>query len=352
MVSTHEPLQSVVPLGHDRMHAPPAHTSPDAQVVPQPPQLVTLVFVSTQVPLHIVRPEVHAHAPPTQISPEAHPRPQAPQSLALVCVSVQAPPQSIWPVGHVHAPEVQLCPTEQAMSQPPQSVASVWVSTHRPPQSVAGATHSQEPLTHALVESHALPQEPQFASSLMRSTQPLPHAVPASHVVMPLSIGTPVSGTTTPPSEGGNSSITPSMQPSVSLSRRDPPSGICSPQGTSSSAVLRKRRDWLGFPGEMSTQPEQLCDGTSTSRAARFGDSRSRPSCGLVAAWQPAVAQRAAKTSVRRLSISVGQGRPAGPPSDPEQPNNVIRQATPGAPTMSRRWGISCSAPPRKSTLE
>jgi hypothetical protein len=50
--SMHEPLQLVVPLGHELWHLPPAQTVLAPQGVSQPPQCPELVSVLTHAPPH------------------------------------------------------------------------------------------------------------------------------------------------------------------------------------------------------------------------------------------------------------------------------------------------------------
>jgi hypothetical protein len=51
-VSTHCPLQFVVPLGQFSVHAPLEHTCPPGQTLPQVPQLLLSVCLLTQTPPH------------------------------------------------------------------------------------------------------------------------------------------------------------------------------------------------------------------------------------------------------------------------------------------------------------
>lgn len=62
--------------------------------------------------------------------------PQAPQFIALVWVSTHVPSHSAWPVGHVQTPATQLEPPAQACPQPPQLPLSVCVFTQEPLQLV------------------------------------------------------------------------------------------------------------------------------------------------------------------------------------------------------------------------
>lgn len=55
-VSTQEPPQFVVPLGHSVTHLPPAQACSVAQGLSQPPQLAGLTLVSTQAEPHSANP--------------------------------------------------------------------------------------------------------------------------------------------------------------------------------------------------------------------------------------------------------------------------------------------------------
>jgi hypothetical protein len=56
--STHEPLQSVVPVGHSKKHVPEKHEKPAGQRRPHPPQLAGSFVVFVQTPEQST-PEVH-----------------------------------------------------------------------------------------------------------------------------------------------------------------------------------------------------------------------------------------------------------------------------------------------------
>ena len=78
------------------------------------------------------------HIPPMHEVPVAQAIPQRPQCIALVIVSTQVAgvPQAVWPVGQAQAPAVQVWPVGQALPQRPQLALSVIVLTHAPPQIV------------------------------------------------------------------------------------------------------------------------------------------------------------------------------------------------------------------------
>jgi hypothetical protein len=60
--------------------------------------------------------------------------PQPPQLVALVMVSTQVPLHEVWPPGHSQAPALQDRPAAQGMLQVPQWSTSAIVFTHEPPQ--------------------------------------------------------------------------------------------------------------------------------------------------------------------------------------------------------------------------
>lgn len=53
-------------------HVPPTHERVPPHEMPHPPQFAASDFVSTQVPLQSVSPELHPHVEPEQISVEPH----------------------------------------------------------------------------------------------------------------------------------------------------------------------------------------------------------------------------------------------------------------------------------------
>lgn len=75
-------------------------TRPPVQTLPQEPQLLRLVLVSTHWPLQRTRPDWQVQVPPVQAVPGGQALLQAPQWALLVAVSTQLVPQTIWPEGH------------------------------------------------------------------------------------------------------------------------------------------------------------------------------------------------------------------------------------------------------------
>jgi hypothetical protein len=113
------------------------HTRPPEQARPQPPQLVELVWRSTQPP---------------------------PQTTRL-------PTQLI-----VHIPDEQTSFTRQTLPHAPQLAASLEVSVHWPAHITATPGHTQEPPAQARPSPHTAPQPPQFETLVFVSTQVAPHA--------------------------------------------------------------------------------------------------------------------------------------------------------------------------------
>jgi hypothetical protein len=99
----------VEPAGHPQ--APAAQLWPAPQVLPQAPQLATLVWVSTHAPLQLTVPPVQPprmHTPPAQTVPRMHGLAQPPQLLASACTSTHAPPHEVSPLLQAQAPVVQV----------------------------------------------------------------------------------------------------------------------------------------------------------------------------------------------------------------------------------------------------
>jgi hypothetical protein len=113
------------------LHVLAEHVAPTAQALPQAPQLLALVVVSTHCPLHSVCPVGHAQLPLPQVCPLAQTLPQAPQLLASLLVFTQALPQKVCPaVVQAHAPLTQERPPPQTVPQVPQFDESVCELMH------------------------------------------------------------------------------------------------------------------------------------------------------------------------------------------------------------------------------
>ncbi len=197
-----------LPRAPSQLPKPDAHAAPQAplthageplvtagQTVPQVPQLVALVAVSTQVPEHDVSPAAHggAQVPLTQTRPAAQVRPQAPQFEASVVSDTQAAAQTLCPAGQLtQLPLVQSCVDVHARPQAPQLEMLVLVFTSQPSAAVrlqsskplAQAPTTQLPPAQACVETLAraqrVPQAPQLlGSKLVRVQLPAQTESPA-----------------------------------------------------------------------------------------------------------------------------------------------------------------------------
>jgi hypothetical protein len=165
------------------VHAPPWHIVPagHANEEPQPPQLLVSVVKSTQAPLQRVYPPLHAkvhslpaHAAVALAMLVEQAVVHAPQWLTLLVMSTQVPLQSVGVAGgqpetqleplHTGVPPLQACP----VPQPPQLLLSLVKSTQAPLQRVYPLLHATAHalLTHAAVPcrtpvEHAWPHVPQ-----------------------------------------------------------------------------------------------------------------------------------------------------------------------------------------------
>jgi hypothetical protein len=133
--STQLPLQSTRPGVQVTAQTPTLHTCPAVHLVPQAPQFVLSVFVSTHVPVppvgvHSVRPfwQVSEHLPPPHTVPAAQSVPQAPQFALSELVFTHDWPQSVEPGPHavVHWPPLHTCVEVHAVPQAPQLFESLW----------------------------------------------------------------------------------------------------------------------------------------------------------------------------------------------------------------------------------
>jgi hypothetical protein len=115
-VSTQDPAQFVFGLVHPVLHVPLSQTWPAVQAVPQPPQWVGSVCVSTQRPEQSVSLPLQPHVPVLQVSPTAQVFPQPPQFSGSVFVSTHCAPQLVVPARQLAAqmPLEQTSPVLQA----------------------------------------------------------------------------------------------------------------------------------------------------------------------------------------------------------------------------------------------
>jgi len=75
-----------------------------AHIVPQAPQLLVSIFVFTQAPPQRVSVIWQAHMPAVQREPPPQTIPQPPQFVGLVCVSTHWPLHAVPPFGQVQMP--------------------------------------------------------------------------------------------------------------------------------------------------------------------------------------------------------------------------------------------------------
>jgi len=98
--------------------------------------------------------------------------PQSPQWVGELLVSTQAPPQFVLPLAQLalQVPSEQTCPASHFVSHEPQRVGSFETSTHVPAQSWSGLVH-MTPHTPAWQIAappacgQTCPQAPQFCAS-------------------------------------------------------------------------------------------------------------------------------------------------------------------------------------------
>jgi hypothetical protein len=143
------------------------HTQPG--VAAQPPHVVLVQVGATM------------HRPPVHCCPVGHALPQAPQCVRLVCVSTHVEPQRVCPEGQ-HERGV--------LWQKPEPRVWHWsmpakVRHHTQPRTLVHAPHVpplqdavwQRPETHVWPEAHTVLQPPQWVGSVCRSEQVVPQRV-------------------------------------------------------------------------------------------------------------------------------------------------------------------------------
>ena len=152
---------------------PLAQCCVDPQAVPQPPQFVPLVVVSTQLDPHSVRAvsQLEVQLPLLQTWPDWQAVEQLPQCVASE--GTHEPLQDISPDSHWHAPFWQTCPAEQGMPQPPQFVGSDEVSMQSVPQTVCvpGQVVPTIPPVPGVPPAPAVPPVP-FEQASARNARP------------------------------------------------------------------------------------------------------------------------------------------------------------------------------------
>jgi hypothetical protein len=93
---------------------------------------------------------------PAEHCPDAQKLPQVPQLFGSVCRVVQVEPHRTSPTGQVatHTPETQAWPVAQALPQPPQFAVSIDGLMQAPLQAVKPVGHWHVPLTHSMPAGH------------------------------------------------------------------------------------------------------------------------------------------------------------------------------------------------------
>lgn len=138
-------------VGPQPWQVPPRHISPEAQSLPQPPQLRGSVPVFTQLPPHRVVPlaQLDTQLPLLHELPAAQARPQPPQLAGSLAVFTQDVPQLVIPLEQPQLPLLQALPAGQVLPQPPQFRGSLAVLVQTPPHDVVPAAQVQAPPTQA-----------------------------------------------------------------------------------------------------------------------------------------------------------------------------------------------------------
>lgn len=173
----HVPILHVSPAAHageqgtSAVHDPPMQASPVPHTLPQTPQFLVSVAVTT-------------HEVPQQVPPAAH-MPEPHRQTASTHTS--SPTQAIGQGVTAHIPSTHSSPGSQRVPQPPQFAGLVRTSTHTPPQQISVPVHAG-PVPHrqSPVE-HTFPRGEQFAPHVPQSRRllsRLTHA-PMQHVRPP-----------------------------------------------------------------------------------------------------------------------------------------------------------------------
>jgi hypothetical protein len=191
-VSTQDALHTVSPAMQVSRHIPRSQSCPLGHALSQPPQWALSLWRSRQAPPHSVCPVGHTRRqlPATQLRPAPQALPQAPQWLASMRGSTQAVdiPSPHATRGAAHSrrqrPSTQPKPVGQRASQAPQWSRLTCVDTHASPHTSwpVGHTMRHTPIWHCCPAIHALPQPPQWALSLVKSRHtPLHSCCPVGH---------------------------------------------------------------------------------------------------------------------------------------------------------------------------
>jgi hypothetical protein len=157
-----------------------------SQGLPQPPQFLLSVVVSTHAPAHSMRggTQAKSQSPRAQtgvaLLGAMHTTSQSPQCAVLVSKSTQEPSQSVVVPTQVepHWPAVQTCCVPHFVGHAPQCVLSDFKSTHSPSQFVYPKLQamSQPFGPHTAVplgfDGHVTPQARQLLVSSSRTQAP------------------------------------------------------------------------------------------------------------------------------------------------------------------------------------
>lgn len=135
--------------------APFTQLEPEAQVLPQAPQLDPSTRRLRQAPEQLVNSELQAtsHWPDAQtafpLAGTGQTRPQAPQLRGSLCEATQPPLHTMVLGGQVvvQTPWLQTWPEAQALPQRPQLAAFAWRSRQTPEQLVCPELHVGTPLS-------------------------------------------------------------------------------------------------------------------------------------------------------------------------------------------------------------
>jgi hypothetical protein len=191
-VSTHA-VAPRRPAGHDvkppspqpGVHIPPEQDVPAPQRAPHAPQLALSACGLTQVTPHC-RSGEQLQTPPTQLAPFAHWWPHVAQlsgsvdtSTQLLLQFVSATPAALVPHKRVHAPFEQTgVVAGHTLAHAPQLFGSLCVCVHTPLHRKPPLAQRHCPPWHAVPAAQRVPHEPQLVSLVVKSTHALPHWVP------------------------------------------------------------------------------------------------------------------------------------------------------------------------------
>lgn len=169
---------------------------PPPQAIPQAPQFLMSVVLSTHVWLHRSGGLLQTQPPPTQLAPVGHELVQLPQCAVSVFSSTQTPPQ-LWSGSQTHAPPAQCVPAEHLLLHTPQLFESIVKSAQAPPQTAATsvplAWQVHTPFVQSAPGGHCVPHEPQFCGSAIVLTH-VETLATRHFVLLPVQLHTPMGG--------------------------------------------------------------------------------------------------------------------------------------------------------------